>query len=765
MPLPAPVVPLVEACSTLFNNTLYTFSASAFQSLPLTRGAKWSKLSMGVPVTGASCVQATPQNSSSPASLYIVGGATVSNDGSYSGLQRYSFEDGKWETIKPSTAVTLNRVYHNAVYLNESASILVYAGSQDGNKVPSSQTFTISTLPPYNVLAYESIAPPAVAPLLMQWTESKAVMIGGGSTNTKVMVFSPDGGWVDSGATLEQPLEKNITAVTAVVQDGNDGSKNLYTFDMSVSPNTVNRTVLVDADGNPVVGAKPIISRSLERRNVLDSTQENVNQFVKRDSLTLTNWPEYNNTLAPKATRTSYSIAKDQSGLVVMSGGSDDDILCMFKARDNCWVNATEKLSSKPVQNILGTTSSTPTTSLLSSTTPSQTASGTATATNDPSAAGKAETLKILGAVLGSVVGVALILVIVLLILRCKRNRRRFIEAGHQRRASGLEGEKNPMDFQDRGMDYPDHLNGFQSHSRQQESQGSFSSMAILMGRVGNGNKRGMLGRGNGSNGSDASSVFNKKYKTAISNPIPQSAPAPYIGMSTRDEKGVSFAPAIAAAALAPAARPRASAAARRGSTRRSSGWNRYWSGGSAMNILGFGSRRTTGYSDHTDTNSQYSERDTRTQVSQPSAVVPPLNLGGPPRLSRVASNSPTISGHNTSFPLREGMAGKIERPGSAVSDASSYDDRRDAFSSGVPESIRDENSWTPFGSNDWQSGAPSVAYTESNYDTSTLPRHGQITSQHAPMPKFPTPPADRHKQGQPSSDMSWLNLGAGDRR
>lgn len=745
---------------------MYTYSPSAFQSLPLKAGAAWSELSMGVAVTGGTCVQATPPDASTPAALYIVGGRTNSTDG-YSGLQRYTFADGKWETIQPSTAVTQNRIYHNSVYLNESASILVYAGNQDENMIPSSQTFTISTLPPYNVLAYESIAPPAVAPLLMPWSESKAVMIGGSDTNTKVMIFSPAKGWEDSGSSLAEPLAKNITAIKAVVQNGNDGSKNLYTFDMSVSPNTVNRTILVDADGNPVTGATPILSRSLDDRNLYESSFESNAQLEKRGNLTLNNWPPYNSSLVSTHVRSEYAMAKDQSGLVVIAGGSDEDVLCMFAARDNCWLNATQKLTARTQQDVVGLGGSTTSTSTGSATTTTATQTPTSTGATDSSAKGRAETVKILAAVLGSVIGVALLLLIILLLLRWRRNRRRFIDAGHQRRASGLE-EKNPMDFQDRGISYSDSIPAFQSH-RQHESQGSFSSMAILMGKVGNGHKRGMMGRGNGSNASDSSSTFNKKYKTAISNPIPQSAPAPFIGMP-RDEKGVSFAPAAAtAAAAAPTPRPRASGTARRGSTRRSSGWNRYWSGGSAMNILGFGSRRTTGYSDHTDrtSTSQYSDSGVRPHISQPSAVVPPLNLGGPPRLSRVASNSPTIAAHNhSSFPLKEGMAGKIERPSSAISDASSYDDHRDAFSSGVPESVRDESSWTPFGASGWASGAPSVAYTESNYDSSTHPRNttNDYNSRHDPMPNFPAVP-DGRKQGQPTTDMSWLNLGAGDRR
>ena len=41
----------------------------------------------------------------------------------------------------------------------------------------------------------------------MQWSESEAVMIGGSDTNEKVMIFSPSSAWIDSNATLAQPLK------------------------------------------------------------------------------------------------------------------------------------------------------------------------------------------------------------------------------------------------------------------------------------------------------------------------------------------------------------------------------------------------------------------------------------------------------------------------------------------------------------------------------------------------------------------------------
>jgi hypothetical protein len=279
-----------------------------------------------------------------------------------------------------------------------------------------------------------------------------------------------------------------------------------------------------------------------------------------------------------------------------------------------------------------------------------------------------------------------------------------------------------------------------------QESNGSFSSMAILMGRTGH--KRG--------DGSDASSQFNKNYKTAISNPIPQEQRPNEYGDQSR--LTVDKAAGVRALPSVGEAKPRRnSRGARRGSTRRSSGWNRYWSGGSALNILGFGSKRNTYGSDNTAESdaSQYSDH-RPSQITQNSAMVPPLKLGGQPEFSRVVSGSPVVE---TRMPLTREMSGQIERPGS-VSTISSWndDERRDAFSSGIPASVHDHNSWTPVDRHDWATGrTPSNAYTESMYaptlPRSTIPNFPKDT-------QFPAPPSAQRPPQRNVSDMSWLNLG-----
>jgi hypothetical protein len=717
---------------------------------------------MGESVTGAACVQATPTDGKTPAALYVVGGTTNGSDGSYNGLQRYTFSNQKWESLSPSSPVTQNRLLHNAVYLNSSSSILVYAGSQDGSSGPSSQTFTISTIPPYMVLAYESSAPPAISPLLMQWSDSEAVMIGGTQDNKKVMIFNPLTAWLDSNITLAQPL-KDAAAVKAIVLNCDDKSKHLYTFDLTVSPNQVSRTILINADGSPMTNAGPVVSRTIHSRHFHGELKETDGTIEKRD-LTVATWPSYNSTLAPKVTRKDWTIAKDQSGLVVMSGGSTEDVLCMFKARANTWVNATELLVQSPLDNATPAVPSTTITNLSSTQTPLQ--SSTAPTNDTPPT--YSLNPKILGPVLGSIFGFAIIIMLILFFLRARRNRKKYVEAGHQRRASGLPvNEKDTIDYADRGMYFGNQPKGHLGH-RQQESQGSFSSMAILMGKVGQSQKKSALGRRNGSNGSDSSSTFNRKFKNEISKPIPQSN---FVASPVFSQGGKGVHTHIAAASTPTAVpRPRASGTVRRGSTRRSSGWNRYWSGGSAMNILGFGNKRNTGGSTQSDnraSGSQYSDGGTTTNaahLTQNSATVPPLNLTRPAgRMSRVASNTPVIAHASSDFPLKDGIAGQLERPGS-VSSEGSYDSYRNTVSSGVPSSIHPDHSWTPVGTQGWgEGGAPNVAYTNSAYST-ILPRGRPIdNSANSTVPDFPDAPNHRPPLSQ-VSDMSWLNLGAGQR-
>ncbi|KAF4635166.1 hypothetical protein G7Y89_g2923 [Cudoniella acicularis] len=179
------------------------------------------------------------------------------------------------------------------------------------------------------------------------------------------------------------------------------------------------------------------------------------------------------------------------------------------------------------------------------------------------------------------------------------------------------------------------------------------------------------------------------------------------------------------------------------------------------MNILGFGSgsKRTT-YDEGSDrdSGSQYSDqhRSGVTQLTQPSALPPPLKIPGQPELNRVASASPTIANHSNQYALSREMSGTIERPGSMSSFSSYTDDRLDAFSSGVPASVHEQTAWTPVEAGQGWGRANSDAYSESVY--TNLPR-GPTNN----LPKdlrFPTPPGQRPPPPKPTNDMSWLNLG-----
>lgn len=159
--------------------------------------------------------------------------------------------------------------------------------------------------------------------MVMPFTQSKAIYVGGSETNTKVMIFSPSNSWEDSNATLAYPFY-NCSHVRATVQNGNDASKTLLTFDMTVFPNSVNRTILMDSEGNPVVNATPIVSTppppAFKRDNVPIHLENP--SIHRRGNLTVANWPDYNDTLAPSSTRTNYAVARDQSGLTVIAGGN-----------------------------------------------------------------------------------------------------------------------------------------------------------------------------------------------------------------------------------------------------------------------------------------------------------------------------------------------------------------------------------------------------------------------------------------------------------
>ncbi|KAK3337391.1 hypothetical protein B0T19DRAFT_438059 [Cercophora scortea] len=790
MTLPEPKVPLTDACSVIFNDTLYTYSADAFQSLPLTAGAEWKQLPQGEKVTGGVCVGATTGEDSTSA-FFVVGGKGSSAD--YQGMQKFTYSTGKWESIPLPKPVTQDRIGHGATYINSTDSIFVYAGSQEGSRVPSSQTFTIGASAPHLIHAFDSIAPPALDPILLPWSTSEVVLIGGSASNKNVMLFSSERAWFDSGASLAAPLEKDTSAVKAAIMTGADGSKHLYTFDMTLSPNSVQRTVLFNGTGVPVQNAVPITKRGYAEE--VEARAEGVFRAERRDDgapLTLANWPAYNSTLAPTSTRGNYALATDPNGLVVVAGGSTDDVLCMFNTRENGWQNATALLSKLKIlstessttlssSSFSSTTStSSPTsasTSLpVSATTEAVAATTTAAASAAPAKYSGPETNTILAAVLGSIFGLAVVLFGLYCCLQRKRRQQAHLEAGHTRRASGIaSAEKNGIGMSSDSLHSGHGGTGtFRGHQTQ-ESAGSFSSMAILMGRI-NQQKPGHSAPGRNlsysskhTKNSSADSTF-RAFKSTISKPIPQETQPVMLSVprsprpDTRDEKGVSFA----ANTVEPKPRNPAVAAAidAEGSTRRSSGWNRYWSGGSVSlfglggsgNGNGNGNNNNNGNGNGNSNTNLSSKRETvdsdrsshysnPNRMTQDSATVPPLRYNvNEPRasFSRVNTQSPTIAQYDKKM-VMEGMSGQIEtqRPVSGVSSVSGY-------SSGIPASVTEN--WDPTeASIPWGANrGPSTAYSASIYTTYSTPLAPATHNSRAPPPPPPVP----------RDDMSWLNLG-----
>lgn len=717
MAFPKPAVSLTGACSVIHDNTLYEYSSKGLQSLVLQEKEEWKKLPSGQAVEGGVCVGSTPKDASK-AGLYIVGGTSA--DPKYRGLQKFTFATGEWESIAPTVSVTQSRLWHSAVYLNASDSILVYAGAQDGSQHLSSQTFTVGASEPYTVLAWQSIAPPAIAPILLPWSEAQAVMVGGDTTNTKVMLFDGKTGWSDSNSTLAEPITKSTNQVKATLVNADDGSKHLYTFDMSKSPNEVQRMVLMDAEG-PVIKSVPIRKATKASRPSL-----------KERDLTASNWPKYNATLAPTTTRDQYSLASDPDGMVIMSGGNDKDTLCIFNARENSWENATAKLvgiEDFAVASLPTSATSDPTgaPSPLAAPEPSETSATAA----PPAAASpkKMETGQILGISLGIIFGVAIMLIALLFWLRRKKQRQNYVEQGHHRRDSRIPEKQDYMPNTGKAS------GGYYRGHGQQGSAGSFSSMAILMGKI---QKPAAVERQNSQNSgvskrSSVSSVFAKQFKSTIGRPVPQARTSPIL--ESRDEKAVSFAAEVEDP------KPRNGPAVNKdGETRRSSGWNRYWSGGSTLNILGFGpgSRRETQASE----SSHYT--DVQHRMTQDSATVPPLQVEGRPSFSRVHTDSPTIS--HIDSRISEGMSGQIERPVSSTSSS--------GYSSGIPPSVHEQ--WDPtVAKKPWgQDRAPSSAYSASIYTTHLGPPGSRPVTGATGLPKQPPLPTAA------TSDMSWLNLG-----
>jgi hypothetical protein len=360
------------------------------------------------------------------------------------------------------------------------------------------------------------------------------------------------------------------------------------------------------------------------------------------------------------------------------------------------------------------------------------------------------------------------------------------MEAGHVRRASGASSsEKDGIGYAKDTLMFGQGPPGVFRGHQPQGSQSSFSSMAILMGRTSQSKsaQTGLSRKASNESRRDSSDSTFRAFKSTISKPMPQTTLTPTAPRQPpsqpqlRDEKGVGFAANTAAPKPAATPKPRnlTTVADKEGETRRSSGWNRYWSGGSALNLLGFGSGNSNSNNNNNNNNSnntnnaaanntsqritlasdRSSDYSDRNRMTQDSATVPPLFPGASePRMSfsRVTAHSPTIAVYND--PFKEGLSGRIEtqRPISAVSDMSAS-----AYSSGIPESVHE--AWDPTAANrPWGADRSLNDSFTGVYSTPLAPASQGLKPPSGRAPPRPAPPSQ--SKGPVRDDMSWLNLG-----
>ncbi|KAL8929968.1 MAG: hypothetical protein Q9208_001112 [Pyrenodesmia sp. 3 TL-2023] len=711
MSLPQPPIALKDHCSVIHDHTLYTFQADAFQSLDLKDGGTWSKLPSGVSTKGSTCVAGKTNGDDS---LFIVGGSTDGSQGDYSGMQRFSFKNKKWETSMAAVNVTKNRLHHGSAFLPQSSSILIYGGTQDGSdNLPSSQTFLVSVTPPYNVQAFSSDAPPVVSPLMMPFNTSHALMLGGSPENTKLFTFGPLEGWQQLDASLEQGLP-NANQVQATIMDGSDGSKLLELFNLDTSPNQISTLLLqqpttkTTSSPNSTPPTPPTIASPSSSSSLPSGSSR------KRKRVTLAERPAYNSTLAPQATRNGFSLASDpQSGLVVASGGNTQDVLCMFNQTGNQWVDAVQFFEPRQQDQLASPTNVD---------TPASSQTGQTTAAPTPyTPAEKPRSLTILGAVLGAIFGFAALCVLALLLLRCIRRRRE--KQNRQRRSMYRQDDKHDMDFMDRGEN---HRGTGGSFSHKHAHSGNSTASAAAGSRAASAQStRGILHKASGSGGSAKS--FFSRTKSPTHSPPTISEPIMHLPPGDRNLTG----------------KPMTSPEPRTDPRTTDTGWSKYWAHNSNSNLGGNGLNHHESAASHPTTDSSGTRSDyTASRSTDPheSAEVEPLNI----RNSQLPSNqrvlSPTSGLPLPGLALSHSNHGVVRPEPSSPSTMVSDIDEEDEYRLEHPPSNEGQDSWTPVRTsehgNTWSDPRISSVYAESM----GYPHPGERVR----IPNFPGVPTSR---------------------
>jgi len=610
MSAPLPAQSLDGHCSVIDSNILYVFSSNSFQSLPLKENATWSSLPMGQAVTGPSCLRAVPGGDESQAAMYVIGG-TSSNTG-YQGLQRYTFSTQKWESITPASLDMQDRTDHSVAYLNDTQSILVYAGSRpDSYSELSSQTFVISTNSPYNVRSFTSKAPPANSPILLPWTSNTAVMVGGSTTNRQVWTFDPNnGGWNQTETTLSATIR---SGVKGTIVAGSDGSKVLEAYDMTVSPNVVSQFVLSGAGGSTSGTGQAIDTSSKS----------------KKRSLSLSDWPPYNATNAPTATRSDYAVAQGSNGMTVVSGGNAGTPINIFSESENEWIDNGLFFQGKSNQNQI------PLVTPSSTTKPSATASSTSSSSAAPTGAtlldnqsSRHHMLKVLGITLGVLCGIAALFIIVLLFLRWRKQKKR-------RQTTYINEKSDRMSFQDRGASFMKEagvsavdLSKIPPNHRFMEQNSSHNSFAIMAGKFGKRNSKNVSPKMNNANRGSTESTRQlvKPKKSDISKPVE-------LDLWGTDKEAIVTQRAVESPEQA----------GQQSQPHRGSGWSRYFAPTDSQLPSAYAANMPK--SNNNNNVSQY-HNESRERISS-DVFVPPLDFtrgNDNERLSRVVTGSPAFN-------------------------------------------------------------------------------------------------------------------------
>lgn len=643
MAIPNPPFDLAGHCSAIYNNTLFIYSPAGFTSLPLSQNATWSTLPAGVSVTGSQCVKAEPADSTQDA-FYVIGGtASAAAAATYPGLQRYMFKTGKWETITPQVSVTQTRLGHGATYLKGTNSLFMYAGTQGaGTSGQSSQTFLISTLPPYQVLSFNSAAPPLAAPVVMPLSDTSAMMIGGvPSPGSKaIYTWTQAAGWTTLSTTLQAPLISQ-SAIKCSLVTGDDGSKVLEEYNMGSVPNSVERYVILTADGKPAAPGQTVGRK-------------------RKRALALNDWPAYNSTLAPSIARgADYSIAESSDGLAVISGGSTVEPIAVFDQKANSWVNATTLLGR--AEQIPLTPSTTSSASLSSPTVSPNNSTSSSTISSAPSATSSApaiiaastdndtsaRTARVLGGTLGTVLGLGALLFVCLWLMRCIKRRKT------QRGQNYLNEKDDRLSFADQGAEFMPQAGGSVgrhfSMAPDRSSKGSLTSLTIFT--------KGAKKYGHRSVPSDASNLGLVKHAKS---PLGAADPLEMAQMEKEAQLSPTFGPLGKGDGPPPKARSLAPKSATP-SRSRSRGWSRYFTNNDVTDLAAaqpsrsLFSRKSAANTNRSSviSGSDYGEV---TRVFSSTSTVRPLELNLGPvfdgqRLSTVSTGSPVLE--NPNFDLR----------------------------------------------------------------------------------------------------------------